>query len=207
MIYDALIFDLDGTLWDASESSAKGWNIALKKTGIDKQILTEDIRKVAGNPYKKCIEILLPGLLAKYNLLYTNVNTEEEKMLKKQGGVIYDYVREGIRKLSEEYMLFIVSNCQEWYLKLFFNLSGIKNYFKDYDCYGISNVSKYEMINKIITGYDLKKPVYIGDTLGDEKAAKLSGCDFIYMSYGFGNLHEQVNKCHTFKELVMKLSK
>jgi phosphoglycolate phosphatase len=30
---DSIIFDLDGTLWDAAEACAKAWNEALKQMG------------------------------------------------------------------------------------------------------------------------------------------------------------------------------
>jgi phosphoglycolate phosphatase len=32
----------------------------------------------------------------------------------------------------------------------------------------------------------LKKAVYVGDTAGDEKAARDAGCSFIHAAYGFG---------------------
>lgn len=32
--YDALIFDLDGTLWDAAAASTYGWNLALQEMGL-----------------------------------------------------------------------------------------------------------------------------------------------------------------------------
>ncbi len=36
--HDALIFDIDGTLWNASPASAKGWTRGLAKLGIDRTI-------------------------------------------------------------------------------------------------------------------------------------------------------------------------
>jgi phosphoglycolate phosphatase len=43
--YDSIIFDLDGTLWDASEACANAWNIALL-TGLS--VKPDDIRGVSG---------------------------------------------------------------------------------------------------------------------------------------------------------------
>ena len=34
MKYDALIFDIDGTLWDSRELVAKGYNKQLRKEGL-----------------------------------------------------------------------------------------------------------------------------------------------------------------------------
>ena len=63
---DTIIFDVDGTLWNACPASAKGWNIGLAKLGINKKVTSEQIESVAGNPYEKCVEILLPGLQKQY---------------------------------------------------------------------------------------------------------------------------------------------
>lgn len=35
MSYDAIVFDIDGTLWDARESITAGWNLAIEElTGV-----------------------------------------------------------------------------------------------------------------------------------------------------------------------------
>ena len=34
---------------------------------------------------------------------------------------------------------------------------------------------------------NIKSAVYIGDTDGDEKAARFAGIPFVYAEYGFGN--------------------
>ena len=46
MNYEALLFDLDGTLWDATANIQKSWNIAIQEFGelkghtISKEALT-----------------------------------------------------------------------------------------------------------------------------------------------------------------------
>lgn len=59
--YDSLIFDLDGTLWDAAETSAKGWNVALESQGFgDKAVSADDVRRVSGMPFDACVRTLFP---------------------------------------------------------------------------------------------------------------------------------------------------
>lgn len=58
MIYrpdvDSIIFDLDGTLWDASESSALAWGNVCRKIGINKSFSGSDIKAVSSLPFDKC---------------------------------------------------------------------------------------------------------------------------------------------------------
>lgn len=39
---DSILFDLDGTLWDASASCATAWNQALKEIGYGNRLITID---------------------------------------------------------------------------------------------------------------------------------------------------------------------
>ena len=54
--FDSIIFDLDGTLWDASEASATGWNVVLVKNNLPEfQVTADDIRKISGLPFDECL--------------------------------------------------------------------------------------------------------------------------------------------------------
>jgi len=200
---DSIIFDLDGTLWNACSTSAEGWNEGLKSLGITaKKVTTEDIARVVGKPYDQCIEILFPELVKEYKNLKEVLNLYEEKAVKGKGGIIYDGVAEGMEKLSKFYKLFIVSNCSEWYLELFFKFCDIKRYIKDATCYGKAQLSKDEMIVKIKNDYGLKNPVYIGDIAGDQKAANSAGVDFVHVAYGFGEPEMPCLSLPFFNDLV-----
>ena len=50
MNFDSLIFDLDGTLWDSSDTVAEAWNAALEKAGYDVRITGADVLKQMGKP-------------------------------------------------------------------------------------------------------------------------------------------------------------
>ena len=59
-----------------------------------------------------------------------------EKMLKYENGlvaagpcVIFEGVQETIKKLSEKYPLYIVSNCQDGYIEAFFAVFKIRRVF------------------------------------------------------------------------------
>ena len=48
MNFDSLIFDLDGTLWNSSDTVAEAWNVALEKAGYDVRITGADVLKQMG---------------------------------------------------------------------------------------------------------------------------------------------------------------
>ena len=56
---DALIFDLDGTLWDAAAASTYGWNLALAEMGRPERVTVDGIRAVSGRPFPECAAKIL----------------------------------------------------------------------------------------------------------------------------------------------------
>jgi phosphoglycolate phosphatase len=193
--HDALIFDIDGTLWNACAASAKGWNNALVKMGIEQTVTAKQIESVAGLPFENCIETLLPSLMNAYPHLLAALNKAELEVVENEGGIFYEGVLDGIKLLSESHQIFLVSNCQDWYLKLFLELSGLETLLEGYDCNGLSGLPKHDMLTNLKNKYDIKNPVYIGDTASDEAACRQANLDFIHVSYGFGTT---VNKCLSF---------
>ena len=47
-------------------------------------------------------------------------------------------------------------------------------------------MKKADNIRLAVSRFNLKSPVYIGDTTGDEEAAADAGIPFIHAAYGFG---------------------
>jgi phosphoglycolate phosphatase len=202
MHHDAVIFDIDGTLWDASPVSAEGWNAGLAKLGIARKVSPARIRSVTGNPYEKCVDILLPGLKARYPDLIQTLNDSEMAAIRSSGGRFYPGVIEGVRGLSDNFRVFLVSNCQEWYLKLFLDFSGLGPVLSGYDCHGSSGLPKSAMLRRIKSGHSLNCPEYVGDTAGDRLAAIQAGIEFIHAAWGFGEPEEGAKTVRSFAELL-----
>lgn len=201
MKYDSIIFDIDGTLWNASTTTAKAWNQGLLKLGIEKTITSDQVESVTGNPNEICIEMLLPGLKEKHPTLPATLDEYETKLIRSEGGRFYEGVIDGIKELSTKKRIFLVSNCQDWYMDLFLELSGLKKNVTAHDCHGASGKTKKEMLTEIKNYYSLKNTVYIGDTQGDEEAAMQAEIDFIHAAYGFGTSKNNTSKAHSFPEL------
>lgn len=204
-MFDAIIFDLDGTLWNAAPTTVLGWNRALEDLGVQERITIEDIQSVTGKPQEQCIEILLPEVKSSHPDIVDILNRYEEDFIKKHRAQLYDGVKESIPKLAQSFPLFIVSNCTEWYLDLFFKFSEFAEHFRDFDCHGKSGIPKSEMLKNMIERNGLEKAVYIGDTTGDESAAKDAGLPYIYAAYGFGDSTEYYAQCSSFEEVIKVL--
>lgn len=204
-MYDALVFDLDGTLWDASESSTMGWNNGLSSLNSNRLISIEEMNKVTGKPFEECVKTLCPDEFKQHHNLLNIISQYEEISIKSMGGKLYNRLHEVIKSLSERYDLYLVSNCQEWYLNVFFDFSNLKMYFKDYDCHGKSKSNKSEMLKILKEKYDFKNPVYIGDTESDELAAKDAGYSFIFAKYGFGISNKSDIAIESLEELLTNL--
>jgi len=200
--YDAVVFDLDGTLWDAAAASAYGWNLALEKMGVASRVAVEDIRSVSGMPFTRCVEVLLPELHPASAELLEALDRSERLGISKMAGVLYEGVADGLPRLAEVYGLFVVSNCPGWYLEEFLRVSGFEIYLSGYDCHGMSGKDKPEMLIDLRRRFSLVRPVYIGDTQADGRAAARAGMDFGLAGYGFGAIDGPRLSFDSFGELV-----
>lgn len=205
--YDSIIFDLDGTLWDASDVTASGWNNALAKMGLEQYAIDHvAVKNVSGKPFGECIEVLfndIPGIdIAK---LEREIDIEEEKIFESQRGKTYPGVEQGIVPLAENYRLFLVSNCQSWYLQAFWDQFGLEKHFTDHDCNGNANQQKPDMIKGLVEKHNLKNALYVGDTSGDHNACKTAGVAFGFVEYGFGEAENADMTFNSFEHLVKSL--
>jgi phosphoglycolate phosphatase len=208
--YDSLIFDLDGTLWDATEGIRQSWNYILEHNDKVKRdpISVEELGSCMGLVMYDIAAKLFPAVEKKVrDSLMDELCLYENQYLSQNGGDLYPDLESSLKILRQKYRLFIVSNCQDGYIEAFLESSGLGYLFEDTECWGRTRLSKDKSNKILIERNDLKNPVYIGDTASDAKAAHDAGVDFIYASYGFGNVEEgqYVEKVEKFKELIDKL--
>lgn len=200
---DSIIFDLDGTLWDSSETVLVAWNEILKNDKkIEKELTSGDLKATMGLQMHEIEKILFPEMEETYRRKLSNKCCEAERVLLEQkGGQLYEQLEEVLESLSQKYKLFIVSNCQEGYIEAFYKYHQLEKHFIDYENPGRTGLSKGENIKLIIERNQLKSPVYVGDTLGDQQAAKVAGIPFVYASYGFGEVEEYDYMIHSLSDL------
>ena len=189
---DALIFDLDGTLWDSTVTVCQAWNRVLALQFPDRPSLTQsDIARIMGKTHGEIRMALFPDIPpGQWELLGGQCYAEEERAIHARGGRLYEGVKKGLTQLFAHYPLFIVSNCQSGYIEAFLEWSRLGNLFAGFECHGNSGEGKSANILRIIQRHALSHPVYIGDTPGDFAAARQAGVAFFHARYGFGKTEE-----------------
>ncbi|QMU27905.1 HAD family hydrolase [Adhaeribacter radiodurans] len=200
---DSIIFDLDGTLWDATDSYVASWNLALQQFGIEKTITRPDLESMMGWEEKAVFEKMFPHYSLDHRRQIAQlVSQNQDAYIPVHGGVLYENVREGLIDLSQKYRLLVVSNCPENTVRDFLSWSGLENYFIDYETHGRTRQSKAENIKAVVQRNNLQSPVYVGDTESDSKAAQLAHVPFVFVSYGFGKVENAAYSFNSFPELV-----
>ncbi|WP_428328934.1 HAD family hydrolase [Mucilaginibacter sp.] len=200
---DSLIFDMDGTLWDAVDTYAESWNLVFKDLGIDKTVKREDLAKMVGWEGKKVIAVIMPDFDdEKRQSIYMAVNEKRRELLPQSGGILYEGVKDGLKQLAEKYPLFILSNCAKGIIRLFIDWADIDEHITDELAYGINFMPKQHNIKLLMEKHQLKNPVYIGDTAGDGEESRKAGIPFVFVSYGFGTTDDYDVKFDDFKSLT-----
>ena len=186
----SIIFDVDGTLCDSTEICAKAWTDAIhRETDLSLTIDAPTLKGLFGRLLPDIASVLFADYPKEEQLRLIELCCQEEhKALLAQCAPLYPALEDTLRQLKEKYRLFIVSNCQAGYIEVFLETSGLGSYFEGHLCPGDTGNAKADNIRQIIRDYNLKTPVYVGDTLGDFNATKDAGIPFVFASYGFGQV-------------------
>jgi len=200
---DSLIFDMDGTLWDAVDTYTESWNLIFKKLDISRVMTRAELLQRIGWDGEKVMQAVLPEFDKEKRLeIYNEVNSLRRRLLPQNGGVLYDGVLDGLQRLAAKYKLFILSNCAEGIIRIFIDWAGINGHITDEIAYGVNCMPKHHNIKLLIDTYKLENPVYIGDTAGDSEQSRLAGIPFVFVSYGFGSTDDYDLKFEDFKSLT-----
>ena len=188
-MFDGILFDLDGTLWDSTPAMAGIWKIIFARHPE----LTRppiEVPEIRG-----CMGLLLPDIARKLfpdepDQVRLGLNdefcAEAPAYLAQHRGVPYPGAARVLEALSGAARLFVVSNCQEGYIEGFYEATGLGPFFSDSECAGHTGLPKSENIKLVVERHGLRAPVYIGDTLLDCTSARDAGVPFLHAAYGFG---------------------
>ena len=200
---DSLIFDMDGTLWDAVDTYARVWTQVLQENGIDIVLTKQDIQGYMGMEMKQIFKEIYPeGTPELFEKINRNIVKKEQELIDRMGGNVYPDVLDGLDRLSAKYKLFMLSNCQEGGIRGFMKYTETKYLFTDYMEYGMNFQSKHVNLKLLIDRHNLKTPMYVGDTDSDSKECQLVHVPFVFVTWGFGSTDKYELRFDRMKDLT-----
>lgn len=171
-------FDLDGTLWDATNSIWYTWAKHLNNTDLRHDL----VKSYMGAPASK-----IAASLGVSEEEFTQMQQEELSDIDIVPPRIYEGAQAVLYGLKQRGLqIYIVSSCQEGYIDKFIEQSGLPRYLFDgcfFDGYPCSNkTDNLRFIRDKLAG----TVVYVGDTERDRQATVSTKTPFIHAAYGFG---------------------
>lgn len=208
-MYDSIVFDLDGTLWDSTPEVTVAFNKVLeeKHPEVTDEVTIEKLQGLFGLPLDVIAVKLFQSVPEQHAIeVMRECCAYECVYLAEHGAKLYDGLEETLKELHKKYKLFIVSNCQEGYIQCFFAAyPRLEQYFTDFEYPGRSGKFKADNIRMVIERNQLKAPIYVGDTNGDANASREAGVPFIFARYGFGEVEQYDLAIDSLRELNEKI--
>ena len=205
MNYESLIFDIDGTLWDSRAQVAEGYNIQLKKEGLEHLFVDAGtLKALFGRVMTDIADQIFTSIPTpeRYALMERCMATENRHLQENECRIGYPGVRETLAALAKEHRLFIVSNSQQGYPELCREKLGLTPYITGHLCFGDTGTSKGKTIRTLMDKYHIESCAYVGDTQGDYEATLEAGVPFIWAAYGFGTPAGYVAKIDSIAQLL-----
>lgn len=200
----AVLFDLDGTLWDSTPQITASWNLALAPHGI--HLTLEQVQGVMGKTAAEIGAVFFPDRSQQeQQALFDACSDAEMAYLRQYGGKPYPHLEQILKELARNYSLCLVSNCQTGYIETFFHCTGLAPLFSDTECAGRTGLPKGENIRLVMERNGFDRAVYVGDTQKDLDAARQAGIPFLHAAYGFGTVDPALPAAASPSELLTLL--
>lgn len=204
MKVESLIFDIDGTLWDSRALVARGYNIQLKKEGLEHLFVSaETFKPLFGKLDREIADVVFSSIAPpeRYALMSRCMDAERDYMQADPCRIGYPDVKQTLTELAERYRLFIVSNSLAGYPQLCVEKLGLEGLFQGTLCHGDTGTGKGQTIRTLMERHGITSCAYIGDTQGDYEATVEAGVPFVWAAYGFGQPQAYAAKVDRFSQL------
>lgn len=200
----AVLFDLDGTMWDATSQLVPAWNTVLAHHPETSRRLTlEDVRACMGKTVAQIAQMMLPDVSQEEGeAIVRECCIYELAPLLQFGGTLYPHLEETLMKLHADCFLGIVSNCEDGYVQTFLEHHELDYLFDDFEIAGRTKKSKGENIRLLMERNGIDRAIYVGDTQSDFDAAQLAKIPFVHAAYGFGSIDGAAPAIHDLSELL-----
>lgn len=186
MKYDAIFFDLDGTLWNSTTQIMASYKEFAQNRGL-KMPSYEVFMSAMGLTNLNFVKRLFPDISdAEALSLFSEASAYENIYIGEHGADQFDGVYEMFEELSKKYKLCIISNCGVGYIEAYMKSMKTGKYIFDHLSHGDTGLTKAENISIVKDRNGFSNPIYVGDTILDMQSAEIAGIDFIHAGYGFG---------------------
>lgn len=189
----AILFDLDGTLWDSGETVLPAWNRVLAEVQVRELLTKEELDSFMGLGPQDLADKFLPMLDSPEErlALFTRCFDAEVEAIRENGAQLYEGVVEMLTALKARgCFLAVVSNCKDGYIQAFLDYYQLHGLFTDFESAGATGLTKGENIALVLSrnGFTTADALYVGDTVWDMEASQKAGVDFLHAAYGFGSV-------------------
>lgn len=191
------MFDLDGTLWDTTEQAGKIWARTAEKYNL--KFDKSRIHEIMGLTHEEIVRLFFRDNPKLGSEFITECFNNEVVYFTRHGGNIYKNTIETIKKLSRDFELYIISNCQEGYIEAFLSYYNLQDYFVDYESSGRTGEDKEDNIKRVKERNRIRDAIYVGDTQKDYLSASKNNIKFVWAKYGFG-------KCEKYDAAIEDIS-
>lgn len=199
---EMIMFDLDGTLWDVTNTTYESANEIAKKYNLEHEITIETIKSTMGCNIEESAKNYMPYLQPEERLkIMQEMCDYNSKRLSQVGGTLYPELENVLSELKKKYKLAIVSNCGANYIESFLESSKLEKYFGDFMAASKEGITKGQAIRRVMERNDIDKAIYVGDTLKDFEASKEAEIEFVHAKYGFGKNVESKLFINDIREL------
>ena len=203
----AVLFDLDGTLWDSADTIAPAWNAYCATHGIEKRFTPDDCRSYCGKTLPQIAAVVFPDAEPAWREAVIEGCCDAENIpLAERGGKLYPGLRTVLEQLHRDHVLAVISNCGLGYIEAFFRGNRTKDLFDDSENAARTGLSKGENIRLVMKRNGIERAVYVGDTDGDRQAAEQAGIPFVWAGYGFGRVERCDAVIRSLEELPRVLN-
>ena len=192
----SIIFDFDGTLHNNIKIYYPAFSSGvefLRNHGFAKdfELNEKNVSKFLGEKPNFAYDLIAKGADEKLKReVMALVGKKMDENIKNGLGELYEGTIKVLEELSEDYDLYILSNCRESYLDTALDVYGIKKYFKKYfaaETYAF--IPKDEIIKKERNNIR-EEIIFVGDRHHDMEAARINNIRSIFCTYGFGSYEE-----------------
>lgn len=187
----AVIFDLDGTLWNATEALRAVWERELHRIGIMRPLSLQHMIGGMGLGPEALAQHMAPELEpAEREPFFRHVTTVECDFIVEYGATLYPGLKETLRALARDHRVMIASNCVDGYIEAFLRYTGLDDAVCDFLHPGMTGLPKADNIRLLMERNGIEEAVMVGDTILDYEAACGAKVPFVFAAYGFGRVEE-----------------